>query len=86
MRVECTVGIVNIAVNKDAMKKKTLKQPKRFCMHCGGVLNGRADQKFCDLWCRSSYHNAERRSMAAEPMKLMPPYKQTSTPTRLPGR
>jgi hypothetical protein len=33
------------------MKKKITK-----CLECGGVLNGRIDQKFCSPYCKSSYH------------------------------
>jgi len=29
----------------------------RTCMECGAPLVGRADKKFCDDQCRTSYHN-----------------------------
>ncbi len=30
---------------------------ERECLDCGSVLRGRADKKFCDDQCRSSYNN-----------------------------
>ena len=30
---------------------------KRFCLYCNEPLKGRTDKKFCDIQCRSSYHN-----------------------------
>lgn len=29
----------------------------RFCNHCGDVLNGRSDKKFCDDQCRNNFNN-----------------------------
>lgn len=26
------------------------------CLSCGKLLNGRSDKKFCDPYCKSSYH------------------------------
>jgi len=31
------------------------------CRYCEGTLSGRPDKKFCDRYCRSSYHNDEIR-------------------------
>ena len=33
----------------------------RTCMECGKPLVGRADKKFCDDQCRTSFHNREYR-------------------------
>lgn len=29
---------------------------ERYCLHCNTVLHGRADKKFCDDSCRSTYY------------------------------
>lgn len=29
------------------------------CLHCGHILRGRPDKKYCDDHCRSSYHNLQ---------------------------
>lgn len=34
----------------------TLDTP-RFCLSCNKPLRGRTDKKFCDDYCRNSYHN-----------------------------
>jgi len=34
----------------------------RTCTYCGKPLMGRADKKFCDSDCRSSYYNALNRN------------------------
>jgi hypothetical protein len=32
----------------------------RFCISCGKELKGRSDKKFCDVQCKSVYHNTNR--------------------------
>lgn len=32
----------------------------RYCLFCEKELRGRADKKFCDTQCRSSYHNTHK--------------------------
>jgi hypothetical protein len=32
----------------------------RHCKECEKQLSGRTDQKFCDAYCRSSWHNKLR--------------------------
>lgn len=32
----------------------------RFCISCGKELKGRSDKKFCDVQCKSLYHNTNR--------------------------
>src|SRR5262245_21380381 len=34
-----------------------MTQPIRTCLACGEPLKGRTDKKFCDDYCRNSYHN-----------------------------
>jgi Uncharacterized protein containing a Zn-ribbon (DUF2116). len=34
---------------------------KRHCLHCGQVITGRVDKKYCDDACRSSYNNQINR-------------------------
>lgn len=34
----------------------------QFCLACNKELKGRSDKKFCDMQCRSTYHNANRPS------------------------
>ncbi|MFB2118731.1 hypothetical protein [Parapedobacter sp. 2B3] len=35
---------------------------ERYCLHCNAVLHGRADKKFCDDSCRSTYYFEHGRS------------------------
>ncbi len=35
---------------------------KNQCLDCQQDLQGRADKKFCDNYCRSNYHNQRRRA------------------------
>lgn len=30
---------------------------KKFCINCGGKINGRTDKKFCNENCRNNFHN-----------------------------
>ena|ERR1700754_2810868 len=39
-------------------------QEIRKCQECGAKLVGRADQKFCDAMCKSSYNNHKRSEAA----------------------
>jgi hypothetical protein len=34
----------------------------RICASCGKTFNGRADKKFCDDYCRSSFNNQQKSS------------------------
>jgi len=34
-----------------------VKEKKRLCLHCNEPIIGRADKKFCDDQCRSSFNN-----------------------------
>lgn len=38
----------------------------RNCLHCGEPLRGRADKKFCDDQCRSSYNNKANSDVTAQ--------------------
>jgi len=38
---------------------------KRTCLSCGRELTGRPDKKFCDPYCKSSYHY--RKAIEEEP-------------------
>ena len=45
---------------------KSIKTPKpRTCLACGKIIEGRVDKKFCDDYCKSSYHY--QRSKVEEP-------------------
>lgn len=35
------------------------------CLHCGRRLVGRADKKFCDTHCRSSFHQKNEKGVEA---------------------
>jgi len=30
---------------------------KRYCLYCNKELKGRSDKRFCDVQCKSAYHN-----------------------------
>ncbi|MBH2003581.1 MAG: hypothetical protein I8H66_02735 [Sphingobacteriia bacterium] len=34
-----------------------MSSTQKSCLHCNKGINGRADKKFCNDYCRSSYHN-----------------------------
>lgn len=34
---------------------------RRACLHCGEVIAGRSDKKFCDDSCRSNYNSLQNR-------------------------
>lgn len=36
-------------------------ETKKFCLACSGEIKGRADKKFCDSYCKSSYHYKKNR-------------------------
>lgn len=40
--------------NTDLLNKKS-------CEHCGKVLHGRLDKKFCDAYCRNAFNNKVKR-------------------------
>lgn len=40
---------------------KSKPMEKRHCLHCGQVITGRVDKKYCDDACRSSYNNQINR-------------------------
>ena len=40
-------------------------EEKRYCLECGDVLRGRADQKFCSDICRTAYHNRKHSAKNA---------------------
>jgi len=31
------------------------------CLHCGKIIRGRIDKKFCNPYCKSAYHNKKNR-------------------------
>jgi len=33
---------------------------KKYCHYCGSLVHGRADKKFCNDGCRSSYNNGRK--------------------------
>ncbi|WP_274474601.1 hypothetical protein [Mangrovimonas aestuarii] len=35
---------------------------ERTCLHCGKLLKGRSDKKFCDVHCKSSYQYQKTKS------------------------
>lgn len=34
---------------------------RKHCLHCDKELTGRADKKYCDDYCRASYHSVKGR-------------------------
>jgi asparagine N-glycosylation enzyme membrane subunit Stt3 len=44
-------------VHEIELIKKINNMEQRFCLDCGELLRGRADQKFCNDSCRNSYNN-----------------------------
>ncbi len=40
--------------------------PARNCRHCGEPLQGRADKKFCDDQCRSSFNNKANADVSGQ--------------------
>ncbi len=36
-----------------------METPAKQCIYCTKKINGRADKKFCDCYCRTSYHNIQ---------------------------
>lgn len=37
---------------------------KRYCLFCNKEFEGRTDKKFCDPYCKSSYHYNQRQKRA----------------------
>lgn len=48
----------NFGKNRSTMFDNT-KETKAHCLHCGTVMYGRSDKKFCDTKCKNAYHNSE---------------------------
>lgn len=40
------------------------------CLECGSVIRGRTDKKFCNDYCRNSYHNRLKSRMGASVRKI----------------
>ncbi len=38
---------------------------ERFCLDCNKPIEGRADKKFCSVYCRSSYHYIKNKDKKA---------------------
>lgn len=36
---------------------------ERECLECGNEFQGRSDKKFCDDYCRNSYHNKKNKGL-----------------------
>lgn len=41
------------------------------CIDCGAVLKGRIDQKFCNDYCRASFHYHQNKKKKADKYKLI---------------
>lgn len=40
------------------------------CLECGSVIRGRTDKKFCNDYCRNSYHNRMKSQVGATVRKI----------------
>ena len=40
------------------------------CLECGAVIRGRTDKKFCNDFCRNSYHNRMKSKMGTEVRRI----------------
>ena len=40
------------------------------CIHCGNIIHGRIDKKFCDPQCKSAYHNTKNRNESKKIRKV----------------
>lgn len=49
----------NLWQKKRSTMFDNLKEKKPRCLHCGTVMYGRSDKKFCDTKCKNAYHNEE---------------------------
>lgn len=47
------------------------KETKTRCLHCGAVMYGRADKKFCDSKCKNAHHNEENERSRKYRKKVM---------------
>ena len=36
-------------------------ETKKHCLSCNKILGGRKDKKFCDPYCKSSYHYSKNK-------------------------
>lgn len=43
-----------------------MKQEKKLCLNCDEIIHGRADKKFCDDQCRSSFNNKAHGEVMSE--------------------
>lgn len=43
-----------------------MKEEQKLCLNCHEVIQGRADKKFCDDQCRSSFNNKAYGEMVSE--------------------
>lgn len=40
-----------------------MEKTNRQCLQCASPLKGRADKKFCDVYCRNAYNNEQRAGL-----------------------
>lgn len=44
------------------MKNKTPTQTHRSCHYCNTPISGRADKKYCDVYCRVAFHRGLKKT------------------------
>lgn len=52
-------------VSAPAQSRLSLKK-EQYCLYCGFQTKGRTDKRFCDVICRSAYHNEAKRESAKQ--------------------
>jgi hypothetical protein len=50
---------LKLFLQERACRKENPMEEKRYCLHCGHQLRGRADKKFCNDSCRSTYNHKD---------------------------